>query len=245
MAKISKKNGKWIDQDRKAYLGICQMLFNNELHPGQKIANKDLAQRLGVSTTPVIHALKLLELKGITRREPNRGYFVNTITVKEVEEIFDARIALEVSLLPKTIKYLDEAALKKLTGTLHAHDEAVALNDHSKRVMTDLRFHMTMASLSKTQIQVDLLEDLFDRLLLKYSKNLFYVSMIRTSQNEHYAIMDAFKKKNLSRMIDALTYHLNQTKGHIIKGLKQSLNEQNKEPTKYHSFEDIKNGAIS
>ena len=60
MAKISRIDGQVIGQDRKAYLGICQMLFNNELHPGQKIANKDLAQRLGVSTTPVIHALKLL-----------------------------------------------------------------------------------------------------------------------------------------------------------------------------------------
>ena len=115
MAKISKKNGKLIDQDRKAYLGICQMLFNNELHPGQKIANKDLAQRLGVSTTPVIHALKLLEVKGITRRETNRGYFINTITVQEVEEIFDARIALEVSLLPKTVNFLDDEALKKIS----------------------------------------------------------------------------------------------------------------------------------
>ena len=147
MAKISKKNGKMIGQDRKAYLGICQMLFNNELNPGQKIAYKDLAQRLGVSTTPVIHALKLLELKGITRRETNKGYFINTITLQEVEEIFETRIALEVSLLPKTIQNLDQNAVKKLEDALHAHDEAVAENDYSKRVMTDLRFHMTLAIL--------------------------------------------------------------------------------------------------
>ena len=111
--------------------------------------------------------------------------------------------------------------------------------------MTDLRFHMTMASLSKTHIQVALLEDLFDRLLLKYSKDLFYVSMIGTSQNEHYAIMDAFKQKNLNQMTDALTYHLKQTQGHIIKGLTQSLNERNQKATKYHSFKDIKDSTIS
>ena len=244
MAKVSKIDGKMIDQDRKAYLGICQMLFNNELHPGQKIANKDLAQRLGVSTTPVIHALKLLEHKGITRRETNRGYFINTITVQEVEEIFDARIALEVSLLSKTLKYLDRAALKKIEDALHAHDEAVAVNDHSKRVMTDLRYHMTLASISRTNIQVTLLEDLFDRLLLKYSQDLFNVSVIETSQAEHYAIMDAIKKKDLAQMTDALRHHLSQTKMRITEGLTINMNRDNVQTSKYRSFKDIKDGVI-
>ena len=233
-----------IDQDRKAYLGICQMLFNNELYPGQKISNKDLAQRLGVSTTPVIHALKLLEHKGITRRETNRGYFINTITVQEVEEIFDARIALEVSLLNKTLKHLDRAALIKLEEALRAHDEAVELNDHSKRVMTDLRYHMTLASISKTNIQVTLLEDLFDRLLLKYSKDLFNVSVIETSQAEHYAIMDAIRKQNLDLMTEALTYHLNQTKIRITQGLTENLSQDGRQISKYRSFKDIKDGTI-
>jgi DNA-binding GntR family transcriptional regulator len=244
MAKISTKNGIMIDQDRKAYLGICQLLFNNEFNPGQKIAFKDLAQRLGVSTTPVIHALKLLELKGITRREPNKGYFINSIDVQEVEEIFDARIALEVSLVPKTVPLLDPNAIRKLKGALRSHDEAVAENDYSKRVMTDLRFHMTLASLSKTRIQVNLLEDLFDRLLLKYNNNLFYASMIETSQSEHYAIMEAIQAKSLNRSMEALTHHLKQTKAHIIQGLIESLNNTSKKSTRYHSFDDIKGSSV-
>lgn len=244
MAKVSKIDGKMIDQDRKAYLGICQMLFNNELYPGQKISNKDLAQRLGVSTTPVIHALKLLEHKGITHRETNRGYFINTITVQEVEEIFDARIALEVSLLSKTLKHLNRDALKKLEDALHAHDDAVAVNDHAKRVMTDLRYHMTLASISRTKIQVTLLEDLFDRLLLKYSKDLFNVSVIETSQAEHYAIMDAIKKRDLTQMSDALSYHLSQTKLRITQGLKINMRQDNGQTSKYRSFKDIKDGTL-
>ena len=220
------------------------MLFNNEFHPGQKIANKDLAQRLGMSTTPVIHALKLLEHKGITRRETNRGYFINTITIKEVEEIFDARIAIEVSLLSRTIKYLDRAAMKKLKDALGAHDEAVELNDHAKRVMTDLRYHMTLASISRTHIQVTLLEDLFDRLLLKYSQNLFNVSVIETSQAEHYAIMDAIQEKSLNLTSEALTYHLEQTKMRITEGLARTQPENGGQISKYRSFKDIKDSTI-
>ena len=157
MAKISIKNGQLMDQDSKAYQGLCQMLFNKELNPGQKIAYKELGVRLGVSTTPVIHALKRLEFKGIVRREPNVGYFINSLDLREIEEIFDARIALEVSLLPKTMASLDGRGVAHLASALSEHDRAVADNSRLDRVMTDLRFHMTLASLSGTKIQVSLL----------------------------------------------------------------------------------------
>jgi DNA-binding GntR family transcriptional regulator len=103
---------------------------------------------------------------------------------------------------------------------------------------------MTLASLSGTEIQVTLLEDLFDRLLLKYSKDIFRVSIIETSQHEHYAIMDAIKKRDLSQMTEALTYHLNQTKTRIIEGLSESLHEKSTTLSRYHSFEDIKDNTV-
>jgi DNA-binding GntR family transcriptional regulator len=243
MAKISKINGKLIDQDQKAYMGLCQMLFNNELVPGQKIAYKNLALRLGVSTTPVIHALKRLENKGIVRREPNKGYLINSINLEEVEEIFDSRLAIEVSVLPKTALRYDEAGFARLTKALEAHDLAVEENNFNNRVMTDLRFHMALASLSGTHIQVVLLEDLFDRLLLKYSKELFIVSMTSTSQSEHYAIIEAVKKRDVAQMTVALTEHLTVTKNHILQGLSQLLENNSMPAAKYHSFEDIKEGV--
>ena len=48
---------------RKAYLGIRNMLFHSEIVPGQKISYRDLAERLGMSQTPVIQALKWLEFQ--------------------------------------------------------------------------------------------------------------------------------------------------------------------------------------
>jgi DNA-binding GntR family transcriptional regulator len=244
MAKISVKNGQMIDQDHKAYMGLCQMLFNNELNPGQKISYKELAQRINMSTTPVIHALKLLEFKGIVRREPNKGYFVNIISVKEVEEIFDSRIALEISLLPKTVKNINKKNISKLDAALKAHDVAVKSNNNFNRVMTDLRLHMTLATISGTNIQVTLLEGLFDRMLLQYSKDLFFVSLINTSQEEHYAVFEAVKEKDLDTMTETLTFHLTNTKNRIIQGLQRFLDKNDQSPTKYYSFEDIKQKAF-
>jgi DNA-binding GntR family transcriptional regulator len=244
MAKISTINGRMVDQDTKAYQGLCQILYNNELSPNQKISYKDLAARLDVSTTPVIHALKWLELKGVVRREPNKGYFINTISLREVEEIFDARIAIEMSLVEKTVQNLDAEGLERLENALAQYERAVADNDISRRVMTDLRFHMTLASLSKTSIQVNLLEDLFDRLLLKYSQELFSASIIETSPSEHFRIIEAARERSLTGLTEALSEHLSITKTRILKSLSRVLDQNSKAPATYHSFEDIKNEAL-
>ena len=101
--KIEKESEK-TDLTQKAYMAIRQMLFYNEIQAGQKIKYKDLSSRIGVSMTPVIQALKWLEFTNIVRHEPNRGYYVNEISVAEVVEVYDTRLLLEVSLVPKIIK---------------------------------------------------------------------------------------------------------------------------------------------
>ncbi len=223
---------------------ICEILFKNELNPKQKISYKELATRLGVSTTPVIHALKRLEYKGILRREPNKGHFINTIVEQDVEEIFDIRSAIEIMLLPKTITLLNKQCVEKLEIALEEHDVAITLNDRFSRVMTDLRFHMVLAALSKANTQVAVLEDMFDLLLLRYNKSLFYYSMIESSQKEHHAIFEAVTKKDLATSQKCLEAHLKNVKHNILQNFEEQSSKSKKDFIKYKSFEDIRNGNI-
>ena len=86
------------------------MLFHKEIGSGQKIACRDLANRLRMSPTPVIQALKWLEFQGLIRHEPDRGYYTEPFSLEEVEEIYELREVVEVSLIPETLKRLDEEA---------------------------------------------------------------------------------------------------------------------------------------
>ena len=97
-----------------AYEGIRRMLFHNEIVPGQKISYRELAEKLNMSLTPVIQALKRLEHQGLVRHETNRGYFTAPMSVQEVEEIYELRELIEVSLLPAVLDNLNNAALKQL-----------------------------------------------------------------------------------------------------------------------------------
>ena len=203
----------------KAYMSIRQMLFYNEIQPGQKIKYKDLATRIGVSMTPVIQALKWLEFLNIVRHESNRGYYINEVSVKEITEVYDTRLLLEVSLVPDIIRHLDDPGIRRLAKTFKDYRAAVSEDNYHKRIMTDMKFHMTLAALSRCHIQVKMLQELFDILLLRYNQNLFYLSMTGTSLAEHEEIFNSIKNRDQVRLEASLKFHVDTVRTHIINGM--------------------------
>lgn len=209
----SKESGDLVE---KAYNGISQMLYFNEILPGQKIKYKDLADRLGVSMTPVIQALKWFELKGIVRHEPNRGYYINEVSLQEITEIYDTRILLEGSLTEAMVKHCTDGDLKQIQHCMEAYKIAVKDEDYYERLMTDMRFHLTLASISGCEIQIKILRELFDLILLKYSKNLILLGIMDSSQQEHINILIALQNRDVAGMANEVTTHLRNVKQQIV-----------------------------
>jgi DNA-binding GntR family transcriptional regulator len=219
--KKHRKKQERMDLDQKAFQGIRQMLFYNEILPGQKIKYQDLADKIGVSITPVIHALKWLEFKNIVNHEPNRGYFVNEVSLKEIKEIYDTRFLLEVSLVPEIIKSLDDKALQRIEASLSAYHSAVNEENYYNRLMTDMNFHLNLASISNCRIQLKMLQELFDMLLLKYTRNLVLLGIMDSSLKEHDEIFNSVKTRDQDRLRQALSSHLDNVRNQIVTGFKK------------------------
>ena len=207
------------DLTSKAYQAIRQMLFCNKIMPGQKIKYRDLAAEIGVSMTPVIQALKWLEFRNLVRREPNKGYYVNEVSAKEIREVYDTRLLIEVSLVPYIIENMDQAGLDTLEAAHQAYSDAVTQNRHSARMVTDMNFHMTLASLSGCRIQLKMLDELFDVLMLRYNRDLFFLSLMETSLDEHATILDGLKRKDEQQVEKTLYHHIKIVRDHIIAGM--------------------------
>ena len=161
---------------QKAYEGIRRMLFHNELVPGQKISYRDLSERLGMSQTPVIQALKWLEFQKLVRHEPNRGYYTAAMNLKEVEEIYDLRELIELDLLARSIPVIDNAGIKNLEEALEAHLKASKDIYLYERLLCDMEFHLTLAAMANCAVQHQTLKNLFDLLYLKYGGNFLFSS---------------------------------------------------------------------
>jgi DNA-binding GntR family transcriptional regulator len=224
--KINKQKKTKDDFTQEAYMGIRRMFFLNEIIPGQKISYGDLATRLGMSTTPVIQALKRLEYQGLVRHEPNRGYYTENISLKEITEIYEFRELIETSLLPKTISRIDKKGLQVLKKALDSHLEAVRDIYLKERLLRDKEFHLVLAKLSGCSIQFNTLNSLFDLLYLKYRGNIIFVTPMETVDSEHIKLYDYIAQSNFDAAVSVLRQHILNVKKHAIISIERMNQEK-------------------
>ena len=222
----TKKKKTKEDFTHEAYMGIRRMFFLNEIIPGQKISYGDLAQRLEMSTTPVIQALKRLEFQGLVRHEPNRGYYTENISLEEITEIYEFRELIEVSLLPKTIASITKKGLSKLKKALDNHLDAVRDIYLKDRLLKDMEFHLMLANLSGNQLQINTLKSLFDLLYLKYRGNILFVTPMETVDSEHIKLYENIDAGNLEPAQKILGQHISNVKKHAILSIERMNREK-------------------
>jgi DNA-binding GntR family transcriptional regulator len=228
MAKEKKTTEKKQQEDSSqiAYQGIRHMLYNKELVPGQRIAYRDLAEKLELSSTPIIQALKWLELQGFVLHEPNRGYSMAPFSLKEIEELYEIRELIEPSLIPATIQKIDKKGLNELKAALEAHLSAEREFYLKERLFKNREFHMTLASLSGKGTQIRILQNVFDMIFLKYGGNYFPISSLSSSDQAHQEVYDAVALRSLERAQSVLKNHLTNVKIQVITSIKKMLAEQ-------------------
>lgn len=207
------------DHTRRAYRGIRNLMLHNELMPGQKFSYRDLAERLGMSPTPIIQALKWLEFQQLVRHEPHRGYFTAPIDRREVEEIYQARELIELSLLGATLRCIGDQGLIALERALAEHLEASRELYLAERLKKDMAFHLTLASLSGNRIQSRILADLFDLLYLKYSGSILFTTSMDSADTDHQVLYASIVARDLRAARRTLARHIRRVKQHVLQGL--------------------------
>src|SRR5471030_2914855 len=98
----------------RVYEGIKQLILSGKLRPGQKLAERDLGERLKVSRTPIREALGRLVQDGLVESRPQRGHFVREVDAKTVEDLYDLREMLEKHAIRLAMRRLSDADLAEL-----------------------------------------------------------------------------------------------------------------------------------
>ncbi len=215
--------GGVVVQTKKAYEGIRKLLFHNEIVPGQKISYRDLSERLGMSQTPVIQALKWLEFQQLVRHEPHRGYYTASINLQEVGEIYDLRQLIELDLLKTSFKQLDTVKMKRLKQALDAHLKASKDEYLYDRLLKDTEYHLTLASLSGCMVQHQTLKNLFDLLYLKYGGKFLFSLSMENADTDHLNLFEHIEKKDLKGATEVLSNHILNVKKHVLRSVEQML----------------------
>src|SRR5579862_7591453 len=80
----------------RIYEEIRNKIINGDLPPGTRLRERELADELGVSRVPVREALPYLQADGFITLESHRGAIVTELTLRDVRELFDVRLGVEV-----------------------------------------------------------------------------------------------------------------------------------------------------
>lgn len=131
------------------YLPLRDVVFNTlrdailtgKLVPGERLMENQLAEKLGVSRTPVREALRMLELENLVELVPRKGAQVLDMSEKDIINILEVRSALEGLATSLACKKMTKEELQQLKNMEVDFEKAVADNDVERFVDIDEEFH--------------------------------------------------------------------------------------------------------
>lgn len=213
--------------DMNEYLPLRDVVFNTlrqailtgELKPGERLMEIQLANRLGVSRTPVREAIRKLELEGLVLMIPRKGAVVAEITIKDLEDVLEVRGALEVLAVQNACENITDEQLQelKIAGTNFKH--ALMGADLVECVQADIRFHEIIYGATNNRRLIQLLSNLREQMYRYRMEYLKDKRMYKTLVDEHEAIRKALKKHDPEKAGNAVRVHIENQKKCIINSL--------------------------
>ncbi len=204
----------------RVYEGIKQLILSGKLHPGQKLAERDLGERLKVSRTPIREALGRLVQDGLVESRLQRGHFVREVDVKTVEDLYDLREMLEKHAIRLAMRRLSEADLADLdrVGRKLRRFEGDAVQSEEE-LREGQRIHEIIARASRNDLLFEMLMRLYDRLQMFIWIDAFYADEAPLTRREHQALIRAARTRDEKRLLKLSEAHLRRSKGNVLRVL--------------------------
>ncbi len=124
-----------------AYIAIRTVILEGGLPPGSKVVVRVLAERLGLSPTPIKAALNALEREGFLTAIPHRGFYVAEVSPDDMEEIYELREVLDGMAARKAAGRPNRALAARLTKLLKQQQQCVDQGDLVRYSDLDVEFH--------------------------------------------------------------------------------------------------------
>jgi DNA-binding GntR family transcriptional regulator len=194
------------------YRNLRSAILQGTLDSNTVLAEAAVAEKLGVSRTPVREALQQLEREGLLQSAGARGKRVRRITTEEIKELFWLRRAIEGATVEKlAAQGLTPAQKQTLTDYLARQSAALDADDRASFLANDSSFHAALASFTgfnKVGEIITNLRQLFQLIGLRAISEPHRLEQVLT---EHQAIVNAISKRRPDQARKAMEQHLSHT----------------------------------
>ena len=192
---------------KDAYNLILEAIDNGLFKPGDRLVESDLAQRFGVSRTPIREALQRLETQSLLARD-GRSLIVSTLDHNQKTELYAVRTELEGLAARLAARHATIEEVRVL-GDLVVSDRDL-LGDPSALSWANRRFHKLIHLASHNRYLVQQLDLVHRSMALMATTSLAVEGRSETALDEHQAIVDAIAQRDEERAFAALRGHISE-----------------------------------
>ena len=200
---------------------LRQAILKGELEPGERLMEIQLADRLGVSRTPIREAIRKLELEGLVLMIPRKGAEVAKISEKSLRDVLEVRRSLDELAIELAIERMTDDDIAALEAAQEQFREAVAGSDAMTIAQCDENYHDIIYNATGNSRLVQILNNLREQM---YRYRLEYIKDADKRQIlvlEHDQILKAVKGRHVAEAKTAIREHIDNQEITVSRNIKE------------------------
>ena len=194
---------------------LRKAILKGDLAPGERLMEIPLAEKLGVSRTPIREAIRMLEHEGLVNMIPRRGAQVAKITSQELNDVLEVRKSLEILAIGRACERMTQEDIEKMQAAGKRFSELVESGEEGLTGLAeaDVAFHDVIYDGTKNRRLIQILGNVREQM---YRFRIEYLKEREIRQSlvvEHQAIMAAIEQRDEAAAVKLMAEHIdNQQK---------------------------------
>jgi len=206
------------------YLPLRDVVFNTlreailkgDFAPGERLMEKQLAERLGVSRTPVREAIRKLELEGLVVMIPRKGAEVASITGKDISDVLVVRATLESLAVKLACKKMTEGDVQDLTAINDEFKRAAKAHEVKTVIKKDVEFHDTIFHSADNDKLISIINNLREQIYRYRVEYIYKMDNYDDLVEEHDEIVKAITKREGKLAADLALKHIEKQEKSVL-----------------------------
>ncbi|PKG54218.1 GntR family transcriptional regulator [Halomonas sp. MES3-P3E] len=189
---------------------IRRAILAGDLKPGNPIRERNLAAELKISRTPVREALFILQGEGLISLSHNRGAYVSSFTVSDIEQIYALRRVLEAHAAHCAAIHRNRTQLDAIAETLETQKRLDSNATPMEQAQADLAFHEAIAAAAGSQMLLTIAHQVLAVTVTLRSHHAYSTSYAKQMYRRHRAIFEAIEAGNAEAAEALMAEHVAQ-----------------------------------
>ena len=199
---------------------LRKAILTGELKPGERLMEIHLANRLGVSRTPIREAIRKLELEGLVTMIPRRGAEVAQITEKSMKDVLEVRRALDALCAELACDRISEEEMGKLEEACAGFEKATRTGDTTAGAKADVALHDIIVAATGNRRLVQLVNNLAEQMYRYRFEYIKDESQHERLVEEHRIIYESIRAKDREAAAAAAKMHIDNQEKSVIRQIR-------------------------